>query len=161
VVPTIQRSPSAKPAWALLRKSVRIEAAALVVAIALTAVLVNVTPARSAAGVGGIFTETVDFGDGTVNVVVDPNRAGQNSVHLYFYDENDQPVDPGDDVTVHFSLPSDEIGPIVRQAVRAGPAHFQVSGHELATGGRWTIDVSAQVSRFETATGEVEVLVGD
>ena len=161
VVPAIERSSSATRAWALLRKSVRIEAAALVVAIALTAVLVNVTPARSAAGVGGIFTETVEFGDGSVNVVVDPNQAGRNSVHFYFYDEDGRPEDPGEDVSVSFTLPSDEIGPIVREPFGAGPAHFQVDGNELATGGRWTVDVSAQVSRFETATAEVEVLVRD
>ena len=62
VVPAIRRSPSATRAWSLLRKSVRLEAAALVVAIALTAVLVNVTPARSAAGIGEIFSETVALG---------------------------------------------------------------------------------------------------
>lgn len=160
VVPTIQRSPTAPRAWALLRKSVRLEAAGLVAAIALTAVLVNVTPARSAAGVGGIFSDTVDFGDGTVNVVVDPNQAGRNAIHLYFYDEERQPDDPGDDVTLSLSLPSDEIGPIVRTPLRAGPGHFTLEGDELVTGGRWTIEVTAQ-SRFETDTAEVEVLVGD
>jgi copper transport protein len=162
VVPAIQRSAKATRAWDLLRKSVRLEAAGLVIAIALTAVLVNVTPARSAAGVGGIFTETVDLsgGNGSVNVVVDPNHAGRNSVHLYFYDEDDRPAEIEDGVTVRFALPSDEIGPIVREPFRAGPNHFQVDGNELATGGRWTIEVDAQVSRFETATAEVEVLVG-
>jgi copper transport protein len=161
VVPAIQRSARAPKAWDLLRKSVRLEAAGLVVAIALTAVLVNVTPARSAAGVGGIFSETVAMDDaGTVNVVVDPNQAGRNAIHFYFYDEDGRPADIGDDVTVRLSKPSDEIGPIVRSPFRAGPAHFQIDGNELATGGRWTIEVTAQVSRFETASGEVEVLVG-
>jgi len=161
VVPAIQRSPSATRAWSLLRKSVRLEAAALVVAIALTAVLVNVTPARSAAGIGEVFTETVALGDaGSVNIVVDPNQAGRNAIHLYFYDEDGRPAGIADDVTVSLSLPSDDIGPIVREPVRAGPAHFQIDGNELVTGGRWTIQVTANISRFESATGEVEVLVG-
>jgi copper transport protein len=161
VVPAVQRSAAAPRAWALLRKSVRIEAAALVAAIALTAVLVNVTPARSAAGVGGIFSETVPLGDaGSVNIVVDPNQAGRNSIHLYFYDADGRSDEIADDVTVSLSLPSDDIGPIVREPFRAGPAHFQIDGDELVTSGRWTIEVTAQVSRFDTATGEVEVLVG-
>jgi copper transport protein len=160
VVPAIQRSTSAPRAWALLRTSVRLEAAALVVAIALTAVLVNVTPARSAAGVGGIFSETVALGeDGFVNVVVDPNQAGRNSIHLYFQDEDHRPAEVEGDVSVSFSLPSDDIGPIVREPFRAGPSHFQIDGDELVTGGRWTIEVTEE-SRFESATAEVEVLVG-
>ena len=161
VVPAIRRSPSATRAWSLLRKSVRLEAAALVVAIALTAVLVNVTPARSAAGIGEIFSETVALGDaGSVNIVVDPNQAGRNAIHLYFFDEDGRPAEIADDVSVSLSLPSDDIGPIVREPFRAGPAHFQIDGNELVTGGRWTIQVTADISRFESATGEVEVLVG-
>ncbi|MET0913388.1 MAG: copper resistance protein CopC [Acidimicrobiales bacterium] len=161
VVPAIQRSPSATRAWSLLRKSVRLEAAALVVAIALTAVLVNVTPARSAAGIGEIFSETVALGDaGSVNIVVDPNQAGRNAIHLSVSDADGRPAEIADDVSVSLSLPSDDIGPIVREPFRAGPAHFQIDGNELVTGGRWTIQVTADISRFESATGEVEVLVG-
>jgi len=161
VVPAIQRSTSAPRAWSLLRRSVRLEAAALVVAIALTAVLVNITPARSAAGIGEIFSETVALGDvGSVNIVVDPNRAGRNAIHLYFYDEDGRPAEIAGDVSVSLSLPANDIGPIVREPFRAGPAHFQIDGNELVTGGRWTIEVTANVSRFEAATGEVEVLVG-
>jgi copper transport protein len=162
VVPAIQRSPSAPRAWSLLRRSVRLEALALVVAIALTAVLVNVTPARNEAGIGGIFSETVRLGDiGSVNVVVDPNQAGRNAVHLYFYDEDGRAADVAEEVAVSFSLPSSDIGPIIREPFRAGPTHFQIDGDELVTGGRWVIEVTATASRFEEATAEVEVLVGD
>ena len=47
----------------------------------------------------------------------------------------------------------------MRAPFRAGPSHFQVDGDELVTGGRWIIEVTEQ-TRFETATAEVEVLVG-
>ena len=162
VVPAIQRSPTAPRAWSLLRRSVRLEALALVVAIALTAVLVNVTPARNEAGIGGIFSETVALGDiGSVSIVVDPNQAGRNAIHLYFYDEDGRAAEVAEDVTVSLSLPASDIGPIVREPFRAGPAHFQIDGDELVTGGRWVIEVTAAVSRFEEATAEVEVLVGD
>lgn len=160
LVPAVERAP-APTGWRLLRRSVRLEAVALVAAIALTAVLVNVTPARSAAGVGEIFSETVALDDaGSVNVVVDPNRAGRNAIHLYFYDPDGRPAEITEDVTVRLSLPASDIGPIVREPVRAGPAHFQIDGDELVTGGRWVIEVTAIISRFEAASGEVEVLVG-
>ena len=97
---------------------------------------------------------------GSVNIVVDPNRAGRNSVHLYFYDQDGRPAEIAEDVTVTFTLPSEDIGPIVREPFRAGPAHFQIDGNELVTSGRWTIEVTSRVSRFDTATAEVEVLVG-
>ena len=159
VVPAVQRSTSAPKAWALLRRSVRLEAAALLVAVALTAVLVNVTPARTADG--GLFSERVELGDaGSVDIVVDPNRAGRNAVHLYFFDEDGRAAEIADDVLLRLSLPSAEIGPIERVPFRAGPAHFQIDGDELVTGGRWTIEVTAALSRFESATAEVEVLVG-
>ncbi|HEY5886219.1 MAG TPA: hypothetical protein VIT24_00770, partial [Acidimicrobiales bacterium] len=76
------------------------------------------------------------------------------------YDEDGRPAEIADHVSVSLSLPSDDIGPIVREPFRAGPAHFQINGNELVTGGRWTIQVTADISRFESATGEVEVLVG-
>ena len=88
-----------------------------------------------------------------MNVVVDPNQAGRNAIHLYFYDEDGRPADVAEEVTVSFSLPSSDIGPIVREPFRAGPTHFQIDGDELVTGGRWIIEVTATVSRFEEATG--------
>jgi copper transport protein len=161
VLPTIERTSSAPRAWSLLGRSVRIEALGLVVAIALTAVLVNVTPARIEAGVGGIFSETIQLGDaGAVDIVVDPNRAGRNAIHLYFTDADGRPTEIADEVSVSLTLPASDLGPIVREPFRAGPAHFQIDGDELVTGGRWVITVTATLSRFETATGEVEVLVG-
>ncbi len=166
VVPAIERASGAR-AWSLLRRSVAVEALALVLAVGLTAVLVNVTPARTEAGVGGLFSETVPLVDngtgeeiGTVNVVVDPNRAGRNTIHFYFYDPDGRAVDLAEEVTVSLTLPANDLGPIVREPVRAGPAHFQIDGDELVTGGRWDIAVDARLSRFEAATAEVEALVG-
>lgn len=166
VVPAIVAG-TAERAWRLLRTSVALEAGALVLAIALTAVLVNLTPARTEAGVGALFSETVALADagsgeevGTVNVVVDPNRVGRNTIHLYFYGPDGRPADLAEDVTLRLSLPADDIGPIEREPVRAGDAHLQVVGDELATSGRWVIEVDARLSRFTAASGQVEVLVG-
>ncbi len=159
LVPAVQKE-RAPRAWGLLGRTLRWEAIGLVVVLAITGVLVNVTPARSAAGIGQIFTGDIDLGEsGSVNVVVDPARAGFNQIHLYFYDPDGRPADLTDDVTVNLSLPADDIGPIRRTPVRAGPNHFQLDGNDLVTGGRWIIEVVATISRFESASGEVEVLV--
>lgn len=161
LVPAIERAP-ARRAWSQLHTTVRAEALGLVAVLAITAALVNITPARTAAGIGEIFSGDIDLGDsGSVNVVVDPNQAGPNAIHLYFYDENGRAAEITDDeaVTVRLSLPASDIGPIERRPVRAGPNHFTLQTDDLVTGGRWTIEVDVRVSRFDEETGDIEVLV--
>jgi copper transport protein len=159
LVPVVRRAPAPR-AWHQLRSSLRVEALGLVAVLALTAVLVNVTPARTAAG-GEVFSGDIDLGDdGSVNVVVDPNQAGSNQIHVYFYDRDGRPAEVPDDaeVTIGLSLPADDIGPIRRTPFRAGPSHFQLDSNDLVTGGRWLVEVGVR-SRFEEAGGEIEVLV--
>jgi copper transport protein len=159
LVPAVQKE-RAPRAWGLLGRTLRLEALGLVGVLAITAALVNVTPARSAAGIGEVFSGDIDLGDtGSVNLVVDPAQAGFNQIHLYFYDEDGRPAEEIEGVTVNLSLPADDIGPISREPVRAGPNHFQLDGNDLVTGGRWVIEVVATISRFESASGSTEVLV--
>lgn len=158
LVPAITSAP--KKAGALLRRGVRIEAGLLLGAIAFTGVLVNVTPARTAAGIGAIFSETVEFGDGSVNVVVDPNRAGRNELHLYVFDDAGRVSDQAfDDLTVRLSLPSAEIGPLDREPYVAGPGHYQVDGSDLSIAGDWTVELVGRVDRFDQITATVTVPV--
>lgn len=156
LVPAITAAP--KKAGALLRRGARIEGGLLLGAVALTAVLVNVTPARTAAGIGGVFSDTVAFGDGSVNVVVDPARAGDNEVHLYVFDAAGRVSDqPFDDLTVRLTLPAAELGPLEREPYVAGPGHFQVDGRDLSIAGDWTIEIVGRVDRFDQITATVTV----
>lgn len=158
LVPAITSAP--KKAGALLARSLRLESGLLLGAIALTGVLVNVTPARTAAGVGSIYSETVAFGEGSVNVVVDPNRAGQNELHLYLFDEAGRVSDLAfDDLTVRLSLPAAELGPLDREPYVAGPGHFQVDGSDLSIAGDWTVEVVGRFDRFEQVAATVTVPV--
>ena len=158
LVPAITSAP--KKAGVLLHRAVRVESGLLLLAIAFTAVLVNVTPARTAAGIGGIFSDTVPFGDGSVNIVVDPNRAGDNAIHLYLFDEAGRVSDQDfDELTVDLSLPSSDIGPIERVPYVAGPGHYQVDGSDLSIPGDWTIEVVGRVDRFDQVTAEIIIPV--
>jgi copper transport protein len=158
LVPAMTTAP--KRAAARLHRAVVAESAALLGAVAITAILVNVTPAATAAGVGQIFSETVPLGDGSVNVVVDPNRAGENEIHLYVFDEAGRVSgEDFDEVTLRLSLPSAEIGPLERDPFLAGPGHYQLDGNELSIAGRWTIEVVARVNTFDQLTAAVEVPV--
>ena len=130
-------------------------------ALTLTGVLVNVTPARVEAGVdGGVAEATIDLAEhGSVQVVVDPARVGRNEIHLYTYDETDRPADLGDEVSLDLSLPSAGLGPITSEPLRAGPAHFTLSGDELRRPASGRSRSSIRIDRFTAATGSTVIEV--
>lgn len=96
---------------------------------------------------------------GSVQVTVAPARAGFNQIHLYLFDVDGRPADIAESVTLALSLPEADLGPITREAARAGPAHLQVDGRDLAVSGRWTVQVNARIDRFTEASGAVEIPV--
>jgi copper transport protein len=148
-------------AWGTLRRTVRTEAAGVVAVLAVTAVLVNLVPAHTAAGVTGPFTATTAMGTYQLNVTVDPNRAGTNELHIYLFDHTGQPTDPagGTGLQVGFSLPSRDIGPIIRTATVAGPGHWQLAGDELSIPGQWRLQFQLPVSKFSQLTTTLTVPV--
>jgi copper transport protein len=146
-----------RAALAQLRTSLSLEAVSLVAIVAITAVLVVVTPARSETS-PGLVEEIVALGEaGSVQITVAPARAGLNQVHLYLFDPDGRPADIAESLTLELSLPANGIGPISREAARAGPAHFQLDGSDLAVAGRWRIDLQARVDRFTEETATVEI----
>jgi copper transport protein len=148
-----------KAALALLRRTVRLEALALVAVLGLTAVLVVVTPARTEAA-GGPVERVIDLGEvGSVQLVVAPARAGFNQIHLYTFDPAGRPAELAETIELELSLPAAGIGPIDRTATRAGPAHAQLNGDDLAIGGTWQITVRVRTDRFSEASGIAEIPV--
>ncbi len=135
--------------WAASRltRTITVEAVGLVLVVAVTALLVNATPARVEAGVGTTFSTTVPLGDGSANVVVDPNRVGRNALHLYLTDGAGRPISP-QDLTVELSLPAADIGPLRRRPVDIGSGHWFLDTEDLSIGGRWRIELVAQMDRF-------------
>jgi len=160
LVPAIQEAAAkGRDAFRHLLRTVRLESIGLVVVLVLTAALVNTPPARTAAGIGTIFSETKPIGQDSVNLVVDPNRAGGNSVHLYLLDQSGRPAALAQSVELDISLPSANIGPIVRNPSVAGPGHYLLDSNDLTIAGAWTIVVRAQVSKFEENTANFTVNV--
>lgn len=161
LVPAVVAAPDDPAPRSRMAKVLGAEIAGVVGVVAITAVLVNVTPAYVDAGIGQIHSEVLELdGAGSVQVVVDPSRAGHNSVHLYFYGPDGRPAEIAEDVRIELSKPGDGIGPIVRQPFRAGPAHFQWDGTELVSVGRWELRVVARIDRFSEAAATADVLVG-
>jgi copper transport protein len=145
-------------AWDRLLRNVRIEAVGIVAVLAVTAVLVNLPPAAEAAGLSGPFSATVEFGDGELNLVVDPNVAGRNQIHVYSLDQSGLPAELGGEVTFELALPRVGIGPLLRTPNVAGPGHWILTGDELSIAGEWEITVH-RLDGFEEDEASVMVTV--
>jgi copper transport protein len=144
------------PRWRTLTRILRLEVAALVVVVGITAVLVNVTPARS---IATDVNTSAPLGDGSLNLTVDPARAGSNEVHLFLLAPDGTPDDRYRQATVTFTLPALDVGPIEGEAIRVGAGHFQVDGADLSIAGSWVVTVSVQPDRFTKVEAEVPVRI--
>ncbi len=109
---------------------------------------------------GGLFVERLDLEqDLRVEMVVDPNRAGDlNEIHLYFTDPTGRPVDLTD-VEVALALPARDIQPVRRTPFRAGPGHMLMSGRELTIPGDWEITITSQLDEFTQTAATFDVPV--
>lgn len=147
-------------AWLRLRRTVRWEVGVLVALLLVTGVLQNERPAAEALGIGGSFQVTEELTDDlNLDIVVDPNIAGQNQIHLYLLNDADRTVSDVEGVTMELSLPEQDIGPIERVPVVTGPGHWVLSGRELALPGTWEITARFRIDRFTEASVTVPVIV--
>lgn len=160
LVPAISRAGGA--AWDQLRRTVRFEVGVLVAVIAVTGVLVNLRPAAEAAGITGAFDTLVAVSeDLQVNLVVDPNRAGFNEIHLYVFDRTGRTVTDLDSFLLRLSMPDRDIGPIERTPFVAGAGHWQLDGRDLAIAGEWEIEIVIGVDRFTEERVTIPVVVNN
>lgn len=161
LVPTVLAEDDSDRRRALERlgRTVRWEAAGIALVLLVTAVLVNQQPAADAAGISGVYSTYVEFGEGELNLVVDPNRVGVNEIHTYILDASGRPAIVVDGVTFEFDLAGDDGGAIERVPELAGPGHFIVTGPELAVPGAWDITVRYRETEFSEITATVPVVV--
>jgi copper transport protein len=154
LVPSLRDQPTGE-AWGRLHRTVRLEVAGLLVAVALTGFLVNIVPARtavadtSAAGAAP-FEATTGLGSEIhVEVVVDPAARGANEIHLYLMTHAGQPVDEGPRaLTLNLSLPDAGIGPISRPATKIDESHFVAAVDDFAIAGDWLVEIEARIDDF-------------
>ncbi|MGH2827461.1 MAG: copper resistance CopC/CopD family protein, partial [Actinomycetota bacterium] len=132
---------------AMLRRLIGGELVLAVAVIAATALLVNLAPARVDAGIEGPFTGTVRLGDDNLDVLVDPNEVGANQVHLTAVTPSGEPVRIKQ-MNVLFTMPSEDIGPIVGEGKKLAPGHFVLQGNQLSVPGEWSFEIVARLDKF-------------
>lgn len=159
LVPKIAKEEGSESTWLQLGQTIRIEILGLILVVAVTAFLVDLEPAAEAAGVSGPLSTYVDFGDQQLNLVIDPNRAGLNTIHATVLSPAGLAGTLEGPVTFEFRMPDEDIGPIIREPLVAGPSHVIHTGSELAIPGDWEITVRERVSEFEEEVATVRVRV--
>jgi copper transport protein len=146
--------------WATLRRTIRAEALLLVAVVALTAIVVNVPPARTAvvAKTDRVdITQRVDTGN--VQLSVDPAIVGPNTVAVRYTDGTGQPINVANSMSIEFSQPSAGLEPITRQVPASEPGVFVIQGNELSIPGTWTITIAVRTGDFTEQRTSFEVPV--
>jgi copper transport protein len=146
--------------WATLLRTIRAEALLLVAVVALTAIVVNIPPARTAvvAKTDRVdITQRVDTGN--VQLSVDPAIVGPNTVSVRYTDGTGQPINVATSMSIEFSQPSAGLEPITRQVPASEPGVFVIQGNELSIPGTWTITIAVRTSDFTEQRTSFEVPV--
>ena len=146
--------------WATLLRTIRAEAVLLVAVLALTAIVVNVPPARTAvvAKIDRVdITQRVDTGN--VQLSVDPAIVGPNTVSVRYTDGTGQPINVANSMSIEFSQPSAGLEPITRQVQASEPGVFVIQGNELSIPGTWTITIAVRTGDFTEQRTSFEVPV--
>jgi copper transport protein len=162
VVPSLRRIASAGnapgSAGRLLRRTLRVEVALLVVVLGVTSALVSYPPPREAAS--GPYSTTTQMGPIELQMTVDPARVGANQLHVYLFDaKTGAPYTKTKELTVEAMQHDKGIGPLKATIHRAGPGHYIADALVLSPGGTWMLTVTDRVSDFDEYTRSVKVPV--
>jgi copper transport protein len=141
-----------------LRRLVTAEVLLAAVVLAITAFLVVLPPARIEAGVEGPFVTEVAVGDQRLEVMVDPNRAGMNTLHLSLTTAEGLPGE-AEEIRVLFRMTEQGIGPIEAMAMPISHGAFELHGHQLSVPGSWLLEFVVLADRFTEHRATVKVNV--
>jgi copper transport protein len=132
-----------------LRRTVGAETAIAVVVLAVTSLLVNAQPARSA--VATPFSTEMRSDMVLVTVTVDPAKAGPADFHIYTLSPQGGQQDV-QELQATLTLPSQDVGPLAVPVTRAGPGHFSAYNFSIPLRGEWKLEVKALLSEIDEAT---------
>lgn len=129
-----------------LRRAISGEAGLIAVVLALTAVLVNAQPARSA--YARPFSTEVHAGPDLVDVTIDPAKAGPLAFHVYVLSADGAQLDVPE-VQAAMSQPAVGIDGLEVPLAKAGPGHFNVYGFDVPVRGAWSVRLRVRVNDID------------
>lgn len=123
-----------------LRRSVGVEVLLGIAVLAVTALLVNAQPARTALA-PALFAKDVSAGTGTdamtVSVIVQPSKVGPNEVHIYTLLPDGRAF-PVTNISATFTQGTNSI---TANLQKAGPNHWLQNGLFLTPAGKWILQI--------------------
>ncbi len=167
LVPTVTRQPDSHSAWGLLRKLVLSELALLILVVGVTGFLVNLSPREAASSLTDeeihLMHEPIEInlvmGDtivtGEMMHIVDRTY----SVQLAITDSEGEIVLPEDDPRVTITLESLDIGPIPIVLNQSASGAIYTGSVDFPFSGTWTVAMSIRISTFESANGQVPLII--
>jgi copper transport protein len=146
-----------------LRRSVWVEVGAGAAVLAVTALLVNAAPARSATAVaaganGGEIGVTMKSPKVWVDVILTPGRPGSNDVHVSTLRPNGAPQ-ALQALRLSLDLPNKRIAPIAVPLSQLSTGHYLASSFAVPLAGTWRVTAYPLFSKFDegTVTGTLKL----
>ena len=133
-----------------VRRTVGVEVVGMAAVIGVTALVVNLAPARDV--VSRPIALTVETASGLVNITVDPAKRGNNELHPYSL-SNEGASRPVEAISATLSNAGAGIERLESRIVRAGPNHFQALSLDLPLAGIWRVDISVKLDAFTEENG--------
>jgi copper transport protein len=139
-----------------LRRAMSAEVIAAALVIAATATVVRLAP--PAAEASGPDYRNLDLGPLRLQMVIEPQKTGANTAHLYLYDRaTGEQFDRAKQLTLTMAQPDKKIGPILHDVPRLSFAHYELRGLTVGVPGTWRIRVIVRVSEFDEYTADTRV----
>jgi copper transport protein len=163
LVGAVRRRGAPAEQWRRLRSAVVDEAVVVVVALAVTGVLVGQSPSAPV-GPGGpavvaASTQRAELGTGSVQLSVAPGGVGPRTAELTLRGADGAPLVTDEPPQVSLTLPDQGLGPLPATVRSLGqPGRYAVSA-SLPVPGSWQLLVSARTSRFDEPTAVLVVPV--
>jgi copper transport protein len=108
--------------------------------------------------VSGPFNAEVRLGSYNLNVLVQPNKIGANEIDLKATAPEGAPIHIAE-IKVLFSMPAQDIGPLVGRGRELAHGHWVIEGRQLSVPGEWQLEIVARTGRFEQERTTVRVEV--
>lgn len=150
LVPRIRSAEARSRGLEALRRLLFGEAAILLLTIAVTGVLVNLSPEPDPEPVepAGV-SQTQELGTGQVEAALTPGTAGTNTLTLHLTDAEGLALEPVEDPMVFASLPEQDFGPLQSTAAPTGEPGAYATDLNLPLSGAWELEIHVRVSEFE------------
>jgi copper transport protein len=142
-------------ATAVVRRSVGVELAGIVLILGATAGLVNSPPPVAAAEIVSV---SAVVGARVAQVELEPAVTGGTEMHVYLSSPSGA-LDRADEITVRAELPEQSIPPFDIEVFPAGPNHVVGAGVNLPVAGLWTFEVTARYGEFDQVVFSVQIPV--